>query len=86
MNGVEILGGGLAQIPSCVERTKDWRQYGLPEKLVVVEDNGEWQYCLDTENMKDGECSVVDWEQGVGIGKKKYSDFYEFLAQRFHNF
>lgn len=83
MNGVEIIGGGLAQVPSCVESTKDWRQYGLPNKLVIVEDNGEWQYCLNTEKMKDGECPVVDWEQGAGIGEKKYSNFYEFLIQRF---
>ena len=36
-----------------------------------------------TEKIKDGECPVVDWEQGSGIGWKEYSNFYEYLIDRF---
>ena len=82
--GVEIFGSGLAEIPSCVSSTISWREFGLPEYLVVIEDDGaDWIYCLDTSSMVDNECPVVDWAQGEGIGKKKFTNFIEFLLQRF---
>lgn len=82
--GVEILGSGLAEIPSCVSATYDWRGFGLPSNLIVVEDSGsDWLYCLDTSRMIGNECPVVDWEQDVGIGNIDYKDFYAFLEDRF---
>ncbi len=81
--GVEILGNGLAETASCVETTLDWRNYGLPASMVVVEDEGiEWIYCLDISRMKNGECPVVDWEQRDGIGKEYFETFLEFFASR----
>ena len=58
--GFEILGNGLFTVPACVESTEDWRKYGLPRSMVVIEDEGtDWIYCLETskillENVQSG--------------------------------
>ncbi|MED4567969.1 SMI1/KNR4 family protein [Brevibacillus agri] len=83
--GVEILGGGLRDIPTCVTETVDWRGYGLPEEFVVIENFGAGVYCLDTSRIENGECPVVDWEQGEGVGTQEYNDFLSFLIERFSN-
>ncbi|WP_176489501.1 SMI1/KNR4 family protein [Brevibacillus laterosporus] len=83
--GVEILGGGLRGIPTCVRETVDWREYGLSEEFVVIENFGEGVYCLDTSRIENGECPVVDWDQGEGIGDQEYDDFLSFLFRDFQN-
>ncbi len=81
--GVEILGNGLAETPSCVKPTKNWRKFGLPNHLLCVEDSGtDYIYCLDTSRMRNGECPVVDWEQGEGIGQIYFETFLDFFEQR----
>lgn len=83
VSGVEFIGNGLGEIPYCVKSTMGWRPYGLPASLVVVEDEGDdWIYCLDTSRLREGECPVVDWEQGEGIGKKYYETFLDFFKAR----
>ncbi|WP_139488157.1 SMI1/KNR4 family protein [Brevibacillus dissolubilis] len=81
--GVEILGGGLRDTPTCVRETVEWRGYGLPEAFVVIENFGAGVYCLDTSRMENGECPVVDWDQGEGVGSQEYDDFLSFLIDRF---
>ncbi|MFB0844492.1 SMI1/KNR4 family protein [Paenibacillus oleatilyticus] len=83
--GVEIFGGGLRDIPTCVRETVDWRGYGLPEEFVVIENFGAGVYCLDTSRIENGECPVVDWEQGEGVATQEYDDFLSFLIERFSN-
>jgi antitoxin YobK len=81
--GFIILGNGLSIIPSCVESTLDWRKFGLEQELVVIEDDGtDWIYCLDTSNISNSECPVVDWEQRKGIGEKYYKTFLDFFESR----
>lgn len=81
--GVEILGNGLGEIPSCVRATKSWRLYGLPMFLVVIEDEGmDWIYCLDTSRPSKYECPVVDWEQNLGIGQEYFETFVDFFKAR----
>ena len=83
INGVEILGNGLAVKASCVRATQNWRELGLPICLVVIEDSGtDYIYCLDTSRMNHGECPVVDWEQGEGIGKIYFETFLDFFEHR----
>lgn len=42
--------------------TKNYREKGLPQHLVVFEDLGEYVVCLDTKEMnEEGECPVVTW-------------------------
>ena len=82
--GFIILGCGLSTIPACVEYTLDWRNYGLPKTLVVIEDEGtDWIYCLDTSELENGECQVVDWEQNIGIEQKRYNSFMDFFRDNF---
>jgi antitoxin YobK len=80
INGHEIQGCGLSAPPSCVETTLYWRQFYLPESFVVIEDNGDgWIMCLNTSQIHDKKCSVVDWESGIGIGQLFYPSFFDYL-------
>ena len=75
--GFEILGNGLSTVPACVESTLDWRKYGLPQSMVVIEDEGtDWIYCIETSEIKFGECPIIDWEQNRGVGKERYENFF----------
>jgi hypothetical protein len=81
--GFTILGAGLSETPICIRETIDWRQYGLPSQMVVVENEGtDWIYCLDTSRLSNGECPVVDWDQGKGIGKEFFENFLTFFEAR----
>jgi antitoxin YobK len=80
MPGYIILGTGLDKTAACVKSTLDWREYGLPQEFVVIEDGGnDWIFCLDTSQMVEGECPVVDWWQGDGVGKESFPTFFDFL-------
>lgn len=70
INGTEILGIGKIMF---LETTMKYRRYGLPDNLIVIEDCGEWAYCLDAESGK-----VVSWSQLDGV-KDEYPSFDEFL-------
>jgi hypothetical protein len=80
--GVDILGVGKAAIPSVVAQTRRLRNLGLPVTYVVIEDCGEFCYCLDTEAARDNECPVVAWERGAGFNGQRADDFYAFLSER----
>jgi antitoxin YobK len=81
--GFVILGNGLSNVPACVETTLSWRKYGLPESLVVIEDDGtDWIYCLGTSRIKNGECPVVDWEQNKKRGQDCFESFLHFFRAR----
>lgn len=81
--GCLILGNGLDTIPACVRSTKDWREFGLPNNLVVIEDSGtDWVFCLDTSMMEHGECPVVDWEQNNTGTRVKYETFLKYFKER----
>ena len=75
--GVEILGIGLTGEALFKQATLDYRGYGLPCKFVVVEDVGEWVYCLDCETEH-----VVSWDQ-LGGSRDRYSCFDDFLLDEF---
>jgi hypothetical protein len=63
-----------------VNSTEKYRKYGLPKGLVVIEDVGEWIYCLDTDRIKDNECPVVTWSMHDKDGVIERNDnFYEYL-------
>ncbi|WP_412679155.1 SMI1/KNR4 family protein [Brevibacillus laterosporus] len=52
-------------------------------KIQFIENFGEGVYCLDTFRIENGECPVVDWDQGEGVGDQEYDDFLSFLIERF---
>ena len=78
MFGVEIIGCGYSEIPRVVEMTKFYRKYGLPKDLVVIEDVDEYQYCLQTSLMNDGECPVVNWaiDDDIIVEDENFSVFF----------
>ena len=85
MMRVEILGNGLSLNPSCVTETEFFRESGLPMHLVVIENVGEWIFCLDTSRMVENECPVVDWDSIRGLGNIYYETFLDFIYERFLN-
>lgn len=73
INGTEILGIGMTGKIMFLEETLEYRRYGLPDNLIVVENCDEWVYCLDAETGK-----VVSWSQLDGL-KDEYPSFDDFL-------
>lgn len=80
INGFDILGNGLAPLPSCVRATLNWRKHGLPKNFVVLEDTEtDWMYCIDTSKMENGECPVVDWGIFDGLTRTTYDTFFDYF-------
>lgn len=77
INGTEIPGIGKNGKIMFLETTMKYRRYGLPDNLIVIEDCGEWAYCLDAESGK-----VVSWSQLDGI-KDEYPSLDDFLLDKF---
>lgn len=85
INGVEVYGISKADIPSCVRHTNNYRQYGLPVELVVIENCDEWLYCIDTGKMVDDECPIVRWDKNSKSTFLSFNNFYEYLYNRFND-
>jgi hypothetical protein len=81
--GVDILGVAKSNIATVVTETKSYRDLGMSENLVVIEDIDEYAYCLDTSNMENNECPVIAWNKQGGLDDYNTAEnFYEFLSQR----
>ena len=81
--GVDILGVAKSNIPSVVIETESYRDLGMSENLVVIEDIDEYAYCLDISNMENNECPVIAWNRQGGLDDyNTANNFYEFLSQR----
>ncbi|WP_413368137.1 SMI1/KNR4 family protein [Lysinibacillus sp. 3P01SB] len=72
---MEILGGGLCEVPTCVIETEEWRKYGLPMDLVVIQNYGIGVHCLDTSRLVDNECPVIEWSQDDEDEMNEYKKF-----------
>ncbi|MGG3571862.1 SMI1/KNR4 family protein [Bacillus gobiensis] len=82
MFGVLILGYNFDSA-SVVKRTEDYRRdYGLTDGLVVIEDIDIYSYCLDTNEMTNGECPVIVWDNLGGFENIEAESFIEFLYNR----
>ena len=75
INGVETIGIGRNGQFLFVDETLTFRQYGLPNNLIVIENCDEWLYCLNTDNGH-----VVMWSQEKQA--PAYTSFDEYLADR----
>lgn len=81
--GVDILGVGKSNRPRVVVQTKSYRDIGMDNNLVVIEDAGEYAYCLHTSKIEKGECPVIVWNLNGGLDDyNRAMNFYEFLSQR----
>ena len=60
-----------------VEKTLEFRSYGLNDDKIVIENCDEWIYCID---VKTG--AVMMWSQGDKKYKINYKNFIEYLNDR----
>ncbi|MGE1110046.1 SMI1/KNR4 family protein [Bacillus wiedmannii] len=76
MDGMDINGcETTAADSSVVYHTKLYREtYNLPEQYIILNDIDGTVTCLDTNQMKDGECPVVFWSR---FSKELYAITYE---------
>ncbi|WP_243291873.1 SMI1/KNR4 family protein [Bacillus sp. FJAT-47783] len=81
--GVDILGVAKSNIATVIIETESYRNLGMNENLVVIEDLGEYAYCLDTGKMENNECPIIAWNRQGGLDDYVTAkNFYEFLSQR----
>jgi len=81
--GVDILGVAKSNRAPIVVNTKRYRDLGMDKDLVVIEDAGEYAYCLDISEMENNECPVIAWNRPGGLDDYNTAkEFYEFLSQR----
>ena len=50
IGGIETLGVGKNGKTIFVNKTLEFREYGLPNEMIVIENCDEWIYCIDTKN------------------------------------
>lgn len=82
--GVDILGVAKSNTPPVVVNTKRYRDLGLEKDLIVIENAGEYVYCLYTRKMENNECPIIAWNRPEGLDNyNTATNFYEFLSQRF---
>ena len=75
--GVNILGIGLTGRIIFLDVTKDYREEGLPNNFVAIENCDEWLYCI---NCDTGEVYYWDW---FGNVRKEFDSFDEFLLSEY---
>ena len=81
--GVNILGMAKSNRAPVVVNTLRYRDLGMDNGLVVVEDAGEYAYCLYISEMDNDECPVIAWNRPGGLDDYNTAEnFYEFLYQR----
>lgn len=82
-DGFEINGTGMNNSLICVQSTNSWKDFDIPDGYVVIYEPGaDWIYCLDTNQMKDGECPIVAWYQGQTIGEQEAENLYQFILSQ----
>lgn len=81
--GVDILGVAKSNIATVIIVTESYRDLGMSENLIVIEDIDEYAYCLDISKMVNNECPVIAWNKQGGLDDYNTAkNFYEFLSQR----
>ena len=64
IGAVEILGISKINKPVFKDKTLEYRNHGLSDNLIVVENCDEWLYCIDVDTEK-----VVSWDRKNGAQK-----------------
>ncbi|MDA1636054.1 MULTISPECIES: SMI1/KNR4 family protein [Bacillus cereus group] len=87
LDGMDIHGcETTAADSSVVYHTKLYREtYNLPEQYIVLNDIDGTVTCLDTNQMKDGECPVVFWSRfSKELYAITYENFSDYLLDSLH--
>lgn len=77
IGGIEVLGIGKNGTMLFETETIKYRDYGMPNNLLIIENCDEWVYCIDVNNGK-----VVMWSGGCASYSNAYNCFNEFLQDR----
>lgn len=72
--GERFLGCGKNETMPVVEETESFRQYGLPNNMIVISNLDEYIYCLD---LLTG--NVISWDMGSKKAVYEDSSFGAFL-------
>lgn len=79
-------GGNGFEFSSCKMMISYKQRFSsMPNGFVMIYWCDVYGYCLDTSNLINGECPVVNWspyESGIHISK---SNFYEFFLDEIQN-
>lgn len=78
--GGEILGISKMNKAIFKDKTLEYRNYGLPNNLIVIENCDEWLYCIEVDTEK-----VIAWDRINGVLCERYVTFLEFLIDRFND-
>ncbi|MES5922039.1 SMI1/KNR4 family protein [Bacillus cereus group sp. RP37] len=87
LDGMDIHGcETTAADSSVVYHTKLYREtYNLPGQYIVLNDIDGTVTCLDTNQMKDGECPVVFWSRfSKELYTITYENFSDYLLDSLH--
>lgn len=77
IGGIEILGVGKNGTILFEDKTIQYRAYGLPQELIVIENCDEWVYCINSHNGK-----IAIWDRSAMGYSDAYEDFYSYLSDR----
>ena len=80
IGGIETLGVGKNGKIIFVNKTLEFREYGLPNEMIVIENCDEWIYCIDTKNG-----NIDMWSLGEKKCSLAYKDFFEYLIDRMND-
>lgn len=78
INGTYIFGISESEHIDFLEETLHYREQGLPNNLIVIENCDEWVYCIDCNNGK-----ILMWSSWEGESDYCHNNFYEFLLDEF---
>ena len=59
--GVTIFGVTAMPYPSIVDITKEYRQYGLPNRYIVYENCDEYVNCIDADSSSEKFGETISW-------------------------
>ena len=77
IGGIEVLGIGKNGAMTFETETLNYRTYGMPNQLLVIENCDEWVYCINADDGK-----IVMWSRGCTEISNAYNSFNEFLQDR----
>ncbi|MDO4961408.1 MAG: SMI1/KNR4 family protein [Eubacteriales bacterium] len=77
--GLEVMGVGLTGRMIFVDTTLDYRDEGLPDNLVAIENVDEWLTCIDCNTGK-----IVSWDFS-GYIKEDYMCFDDYLMDQMNS-
>lgn len=80
IGAVEILGISKMNKAVFKDKTLEYRNYGLSDNLIVVENCDEWLYCIDVDTEK-----VVSLDRTNGVLGERYDTFLDFIIDRFND-